>query len=103
VAEKRTFGVLSVRTIDGRDLASQQSGEEDEGPNHPGPYGWGWGARDEDVQSEEDQRPRDAGRECYGESSQDEVDHGREYRYVLAGDCQNMGNGSIMYGKQAAF
>ena len=48
-------------------------------------------------------RCRDAGREWYGESSQDEVDHGREYRYVLAGDCQNMGNGSIMYGKQAAF
>jgi hypothetical protein len=64
VAEKRTFWVLSVRTVDGRDLASDEPGGEHERGNDPGPVRRRRGPRDQNVQPDQAQ-----GREGTGAAS----------------------------------
>ena len=58
VAEKRTFGALSVCLLHRRELAPEERGCEDEGRDDAGPYRRRRGARDEDVQPCEAERDR---------------------------------------------
>ena len=82
MAEKRTFWVLSVRTVDGRDLASDEPGGEHERGDDPGPVRRRRGPRDQNVQPDQAQ-----GREGTGAASTAKARNAKKITAASSATC----------------
>ncbi len=99
MAVKRTLSVLSVRTVGRRDLAAERLRRQHECGDHPGPDRRGRRPGHDDVDPREQDGDAGAGARRHGEEAQPEEDDGRQDGDVLAGDRQDVRDGSKMYGK----